>query len=178
MTLSTCLDLEHYRIKKFILRINPVDYVQFSTGNYVWLMDGRTYTHDHLSLIAQTAVGAEFKAMADRGLVCLNQVRSYMDWFNQGGFDDFMMTTKLPILTFMPDWLYWHEYKRLRTLSLSTSDPNLSDYYTEALAEMLSIRNAFKKTEYGWLVQRGEDFDYIITDDGRPARVIEGNLIV
>lgn len=170
--------LQEYRIKKFIRRINPIEYVLYSTGQYVWSMEGRLYTVEHLSLIANKAVGVEAKTLADRGVGCLRQIKTYMDWFNGSGFDDFMMTMKVPILTFMPDWLYWHEVKRLRALRMVTENKELEEYYSEALAELLSIRSSFRRVEHGWRVHKGCDFDYVITLDGKAARVMGGNLIV
>ena len=178
MTTNAIHSFEHYRIKKFIRRINPVDYVSYSTGHYVWVMEGRLYTYEHLSLIAEKAVGAEAKALSDRGITCLHQIRTYMDWFKNSGFDDFMMTTHVPILTFMPDWLYWHEVKRLRLSSMVANNQDLRDYYDEALTELMNAKHSFTRLAEGWLVHRGEECDYIITEDGKAARLMGGNIIV
>lgn len=173
---NTVTTIPHdYRIKKLIQRASPMENLELHDGAYCWVFDGTPHQEKELSQILKgnNSTPRE-RALADKGILVLQQIERYLGWLNEDAFDHFMMTDQLLHLQ-IPDWLLWHEFERL------SSNCGLTevDLFTKRLINRLfeSIQ-AFPTCSEGWLLHTGTTERFVVTFGLKPERIGRGENIV
>lgn len=144
-------------------------------GSYYWAFDGNLHQEKELSQILKSnSTTPRERALADKGILVLQQVEHYLSWLNEDAFDHFMMTDQLLHLQ-IPDWLLWHEFERLHC----NSGQSEVEVFTKRLINRLfeSIQ-AFPTCREGWLVHTGTTERFVVTFGLKPQKIGRGENIV
>lgn len=164
-----------YRIKKCIQRAHPIEFIELLNGCYRWSCDGQLLTLS--DLVAMAEIGGQEQrttALIDKGRVALLQIEDYIRWFSSEGVDDFMMTGKVPFPP-MPDWLLWHELKRLQDLK---GDQDIQGFVRGVIAHLYPLINTYPLREQGWLLHSSTVYDYFLTHSLVSEKIKRGDNVV
>lgn len=154
----------NYRIKKLIQRADPIEFIQLIDGQYYWLCDGTPKQLDALiTLSRQRDLTPRLTTIIDKGVACLHQVERYLTWLNGDGLSDFMHCGITPFPP-IPDWLIWHENKRLHSCK---GDGEISVYFKQMISYLGRMAKCYPSHPDGWLIHSNPTTDYVINLNGK-----------
>ncbi|HDX9006525.1 TPA: hypothetical protein RQO57_003590 [Aeromonas dhakensis] len=175
MNVSVTVIPHEYRIKKSIQRANPIENLELHGGSYYWIFDGRRHQEKELSQILKShSATPRDRALADKGMLVLQQIGAYLSWLNEDAFDYFMMTDQLPQLQ-IPDFLLWHEFERLYCCSGKSEVEGFTKRLVNRLFDSIQ---AFPTCREGWLLHTGATERFVVTFGLKPERIARETGIV
>lgn len=149
-----------YRIKKLIQRSNPIDFIELVDGRYYWSVDGELNQLAGLLKLNEVC-GHQPRIMAiiDKGITCLRQIDDYLTWYGNEGLSEFMHCGSAPFPP-IPDWLLWHELKRLH---LCKGEGEINIYIKQNIDNLYRVAKTYPSHPDGWLICSGSVADYVLT---------------
>jgi len=164
-----------YRIKKLIHRAHPMEFIELVDGRYYWSCDGELkQLAELMKLTTQSGHAPRLAAVIDKGIACLHQIEGYLTWLGNEGLDEFMHSGRAPFPT-IPDWLIWHELKRLHSYK---GDREVAIYIKQHIDNLYLVAKTHKAHPEGWLIYSGAVADYVLTTNCIALKLERGGDVV